>query len=354
MPNHPVRDDIDLLDGNWYATEPHDDWTWMREHAPVYYDPKSDVWAITKYDDVLAIEKDAKGFSSYKAPRPHGDAAPHDDQHGQPGAPAPARRSCTTGSRRSGCAEHEDRIRVICNEIVDRVVRAGECDFVWDIAAPLPLLLIADMLGFEPSLRRPLAVVRRHDPRHHLGADRRVVAASRRARRWVPRVAARRDRRPSIEAAAVRPHQPALHAEVDGERLDDESIVQETLLILIGGDETTRHVITGGQLALLEPSRPGAIMRDEPGAHPDRRRGDAAMGVADQEHGAHGRRRRRGARRDPARRRPGDPACTRRPTATPTMSPDPFTFDVRRDPNHHIAFGFGPHFCLGRPWPGSS
>src|SRR4051812_14901016 len=72
MPNHPVRDDIDLLDGNWYATEPHDDWTWMREHAPVYYDPTSDVWAITKYDDVLAIEKDAKGFSSYKAPRPHG------------------------------------------------------------------------------------------------------------------------------------------------------------------------------------------------------------------------------------------------------------------------------------------
>ncbi len=65
MPKHPVRDDIDLLDGTWYSTEPHDDWTWMREHAPVYYDAKSDVWAITRYDDVLAIEKDAKGFSSY-------------------------------------------------------------------------------------------------------------------------------------------------------------------------------------------------------------------------------------------------------------------------------------------------
>src|SRR5512146_563134 len=76
MPNHPVRDDIDLLDGHWYATEPHADWTWMREHAPVFYDPKSDVWAITKYEDVLAIEKDAKGFSSYKAPRPHGEPLP--------------------------------------------------------------------------------------------------------------------------------------------------------------------------------------------------------------------------------------------------------------------------------------
>src|SRR4051794_28120862 len=76
MPNHPVREELDLLDGRWYSTEPHDDWTWMREHAPVYYDPNSDVWAITKYDDVLAIEKDAKGFSSYKAPRPHGEPLP--------------------------------------------------------------------------------------------------------------------------------------------------------------------------------------------------------------------------------------------------------------------------------------
>ena len=69
-------------------TEPHDDWTWMREHAPVYYDAKSDVWAITKYDDVLAIEKDAKGVLELRRPAPHGDAAADDDQHGQPGAPA--------------------------------------------------------------------------------------------------------------------------------------------------------------------------------------------------------------------------------------------------------------------------
>ena len=48
----------------------------MREHAPVFYDPTNDVWAITRYDDVLAIEKDAKGFSSYKAPRPHGQSLP--------------------------------------------------------------------------------------------------------------------------------------------------------------------------------------------------------------------------------------------------------------------------------------
>ena len=48
-------------------------------------------------------------------------------------------------------AEHEASIRRICTEILDKVCEQGECDFVWDIAAPLPLLLIADMLGFPPS-----------------------------------------------------------------------------------------------------------------------------------------------------------------------------------------------------------
>ena len=150
MPNHPVRDDIDLLDGTWYATEPHDDWSWMREHAPVYYDPKSDVWAITKYDDVLAIEKDAKGFSSYGAPRPHGMPLPMMISMDNP--EHQRRRSLVYhGFTPKRVAEHEARIRAICNEIVDKVCERGECDFVWDVAAPLPLLLIADMLGFEPS-----------------------------------------------------------------------------------------------------------------------------------------------------------------------------------------------------------
>ena len=47
--------------------------------------------------------------------------------------------------------DHEQTIRRICTEIIDRVAPKGECDFVWDIAAPLPLLLIADMLGFPPE-----------------------------------------------------------------------------------------------------------------------------------------------------------------------------------------------------------
>ena len=87
------------------------------------------------------------------------------------------------------------------------------------------------------------------------------------------------------------------HAEIDGERLDDESIIQESLLILIGGDETTRHVMTDGMLALLDHPDQLAILRDDPDRDRGRRRGAAALGVADQEHGAHRHARRRAARR---------------------------------------------------------
>ena len=165
----------------------------------------------------------------------------------------------------------------------------------------------------------------------------------------VPRAAARassptagRSRRRTTSSASL------CHAEIDGERLDDESIVQETLLILIGGDETTRHVITGGHARPARAPRPaGSAPAPTTRRDADRRRGAAALGVADQEHGPHGDRRRRAARAARSTRATRSSSCTRRPTATRTCSTEPDELDVRRDPNPHIAFGFGPHFCLG-------
>ena len=85
----PMTRDFDLLDGSWYASQPFADWAWMREHAPAYWDAKNEVWAITRYDDVLAVEKDPATFSSHRAPRPHGRAPPDDDLDGRPRALAP-------------------------------------------------------------------------------------------------------------------------------------------------------------------------------------------------------------------------------------------------------------------------
>ena len=79
-----------------------------------------------------------------------------------------------------------------------------------------------------------------------------------------------------------------VHAEIEGDRLDESSIIYESLLILIGGDETTRHVISGGMYELLTHPDQYALLAAEPRPPAAGRRGDAALGDADQEHGPHG------------------------------------------------------------------
>jgi cytochrome P450 family 142 subfamily A polypeptide 1 len=135
-------------------------------------------------------------------------------------------------------------------------------------------------------------------------------------------------------------------AEIDGERLDDESIINESLLILIGGDETSRHVMTDGMLALLGSPDQLAILRDDHSA--------IEVGVEEllrwvspiknmartvtRDIELHGR-----------TLHEGDQVILMYPSANrdPTVFDDPDRLDVRREPNPHLAFGFGSHFCMG-------
>ena len=114
-----------------------------------------------------------------------------------------------------------------------------------------------------------------------------------------------------------------VHAEVDGDRLDDDSILHESLLILIGGDETTRHVMSGGMYQLLVPTRAVAAAARGPRTHRSGRGGDAAVGDPHQEHGPHRHHAPSSSMARPSR--PGRSCCcsTRPPTATKTASPTP-------------------------------
>ena len=209
--------------------------------------------------------------------------------------------------------DHEATIRRICTEIIDRVAPKGECDFVWDIAAPLPLLLIADMLGFPPEsyddlLRWSDDLIRATtlDPPPEVAqAGFEAMLEFREFQLGV--IADRRSKPPQDDLVSI-----LCNAEIDGERLDDESIIQESLLILIGGDETSRHVMTDGMLALLEHPDQMAILRDDPATIECGVEELLRWVVADQEHVAHGDARRGAARTDAARRRPGDPDVSRR------------------------------------------
>jgi cholest-4-en-3-one 26-monooxygenase len=340
-----MLDGLNLLDGAWYAERPHEVWSWLRREAPVCYDEAADVWGISRYDDVLAIEKDPSTFSSTGAPRPH--VPPHPMMISMDNPEHQRRRSLVNrGFTPRRIAEMEGTVAALCSGIIDRVCAAGACDFVWDVAAPLPLLVIADLLGFEADAHDDL--LRWSDDLLRattLDAPRETMERAMHAmlgfRELQLRVIAERRAEPRDDLIST-----LCAAEVDGERLDDESIVSEALLLLIGGDETTRHVISGGMLALLEHPDQWAALRADPALLPTAVdemirwvspvKNMSRVVMADVElRGQH--------------LRAGDQLILFYPSANrdEAVFDDPDRFDIRRDPNPHLAFGFGPHFCLG-------
>jgi cytochrome P450 family 142 subfamily A polypeptide 1 len=344
-----VLDGLNLLDGNWYAQNAHEVWAEMRQTSPVHWDPVAQVWGIVKYEDVVAVEKNPKTFSSYLAPRPHGQHLPmmismDDPEHQR-------RRSLVnrgfTPKRVNG---HEPMLRDLCRTIVNKVADKGSCDFVWEIAAPLPLLVIAELLGYDSSwhddlLRWSEELMIPSEPdltpemiQQRIETGSRTIMEFREAQLGI--IADRR-KNPRDDVITT-----LCEAEIDGERLDDESIVQETLLILIGGDETTRHVISAGMLALLEnPDQLSAL-----------RHGDADMAVAVEEMirwASPVQNMSRTATQDVVIRdqkiHEGQQLMLFYPSANrdDEVFADGGAFDIHRQPNPHIAFGFGTHFCLG-------
>jgi cytochrome P450 family 142 subfamily A polypeptide 1 len=347
MTTHPVHPAIDLLAGEFYADDPHPHWTWMREHAPVYYDAKNDVWALTRYADVLAASKDTTTFSNARnGNRPHGAPLPMMIHMDDP-AHLQRRKLVNRGFTPRRVRDNEAEVRQICDAIIDRVCERGECDFVWDIAAPLPLILIGNMLGFEQSsyddlLRWSddmLKGTTSTDPSAALRA-REAGAAFRQYQLAVIDERRRNGLRDDLVSVLMQ-------AEVDGHVLDDESLVMETLLILIGGDETTRHVITGGMHALLEHPDQRALLARDFDAHIDTAVEEMLRWVSPIKN------MNRAVTRDVEfggqQLREGDQVLLMYESANrdEAVFADPFTFDVTRDPNHHLAFGFGAHFCLG-------
>ena len=178
-------------------------------------------------------------------------AAAVDDRHGR----RRARQAQEAGEPRvhpGRVRATEPHLRDICDDLIDRVCERGECDFVHDLAAPLPMIVIGDMLGVAAADRDELlrwshGMLARSpaSPRRSRPPRRRSATTSSTPHRMIA------DRRadPTDDLFSV-----LVHAAVDGDRLDDDEIVFESLLLLIGGDETTRQVTAGGMEQLLRPS----------------------------------------------------------------------------------------------------
>jgi cholest-4-en-3-one 26-monooxygenase len=336
--------DLDYVRGDFWAGDPHAALTWLREHDPVHWNERAGVWGITKYDDVRDISRRPDVWSSVGGIRP--DAGPtgmmieqDDPVHRQ------RRQLVNKGFTPLQIRSQEDKVRSIVDRLLNRVVGDGQCDFVADVAAWLPLVMIGDALGFEEA-DHPTLLKWSDDLMRGLGQDdpdkvAAMMAAFEGYASYMADVIANRRASPADDLTSI-----LVHAEVDGDRFDDATLVHETLLILIGGDETTRHVITGGLYQLLRDRRRwDALLADRsllPGSIEEMLRWVSPIkNMA------------RTATHDVELRgrkiREGQKVLLLYPSANrdEEQFPDPFTFDIERSPNEHVAFGFGKHFCLG-------
>jgi len=311
----------------------------------VCWDEEGELWGVSTYDVLLAVSKDTETFCSRMSSRP--DAPPIPSMINMDDPDHRRRRGLVNkGLTPRRVLEHEPRIRAICHELVDRVAARGACDFVRDIAGPLPMAVIGDLLGVEPEDRDMLL----HWSDDLLAGTSstappetaiRVMQAFEEYADYNRRVVADRRARPRDDMMSV-----LVHAEIDGRKLDDEDILQEGLLILVGGDETTRHVISGGMEALVR--------------HPDERRklveNRVLLPTAVEEMlrwvspiQAMNRTATRDVGLAGADVRAGEKLLLLYPSANRDerafARADEFRVD--RQPNDHVAFGYGVHFCLG-------
>jgi cholest-4-en-3-one 26-monooxygenase len=337
--------DIDLLSGSFYAADPFPAFAWMRRYAPAFYDERNDIWGVSRYEDVRAIGQDPSSFSSAEGSRP-GIALPFMIDMDAP-EHRRRRRLVSYGFTPQAVEGRRARIDRVCDSIIDAVCEEGRCDLVADIATPLPLVMIADMLGFpEEDWGRLLhwsdTMLMSQGSSEPDALEQATVAFV----EWDAYVRSHIDER-RAGGAGEDLLSALVKGEVEGDKLDDDSLVHEALLLLVGGDETTRHVISGGMEALLRrPDQLDALRHDRAllsGAVEEMLRWVSPIKnmnrTAGRDVALHGRTIVKGQR-----------VLLLYPSANrdETVFTDPDTFDIRRHPNDHLAFGFGAHLCLGQ------
>ncbi|MGA7420807.1 MAG: cytochrome P450 [Acidimicrobiales bacterium] len=345
MTRPPAGIEINLVDGQFYGGNPFPAFAWMRDNAPAYFDEEAGVWGITRHADIKEIAKDPETFSNAGGIRPDSGPLPMMIDMDAP-EHFRRRRLVSEGFTPRRTKEGEASIGAICDQILDGVCERGHADFVRDIAAPLPMIVIGNMLGVAPQDRDDLLrwsddmlkALGSPDPAAMEAAGGAFVDYSEYCAKVIED--RRRDGRADDLIGTL------VHADIDGDHLDDSSVVHESLLILIGGDETTRHVISGGMYELLHhPDQLEALRAD---------RSKMLLAVEEMLRWVSPIKNMcRTATRDVELHGEtvgkGEKLLLLYPAANrdEAVFEDPERFDIGRQPNDHVAFGFGAHFCLG-------
>jgi cytochrome P450 family 142 subfamily A polypeptide 1 len=347
-----MRPNVNLLDPNWYV-DPFEAYRWLRDESPVHWDPVQEIWGISRHDDVRAVEHDTEAFSSVPGSRPKTDQLDdtsminRDDPLHQRQRMVVARRFTPRGVK-----SHTERVREQVTGLLDELEAQGGGEIVEMVASRLPAMMICDLLGYEhelwPKVREWSEVTMYEAGQtsptgggNKTQSDASANAVLDFATETMKVIAARRQE-PTDDLISV-----WAHTEGPGEPWTDGEILTEALLVLDGGAETTRAVIAGIVAELARRPDQRRLLADDPAllettaveefirwitpisnmrrtATRDVTLGDQTIAEGDEVLLLYG-----AANRDDR------------------VFDDPETFDVTREHNHHVAFGFGTHFCLG-------
>ena len=325
---------------------PYDWYRMMRTTQPVFMHPDWGGWQVFRYADVSRVLTEYATFSSTSfddGSDPIGSSIISMDppRHRQ------LRNLVTQAFTPRMVAQLEPRISAITNELLDQVADKGHMDVVADLAYPLPVTVIAELLGIPAELREDFkrwsdAIVA-GDEAHSEEERRALFQEIQSMYGYFTEVLEERRQHPQNDLVSA-----LLAAEVDGQKLSDMELLGFCGLLLVAGNETTTNLL--GNMVICFDENPGVVERLRnnralvPGATEEALRyyspvkamfrvTTKATMIGDQQIDA-------GqviiawigsANRD------GD------------VFPDADRFDIEREPNRHIAFGHGIHFCLGAP-----
>jgi len=341
---------------------PHEAWALLRRESPVHWfdrDVKVPFWAITKHEDIIQISR--RPDENRNGPRLAvfpGFAPPAEDEReirhllvmDAPDHPIYRKLTAPWFTPRK-IRRLEASIEDITRETLDRVSRGGETaemDFVTEVAAPVPLAVLAEMLGVPREDWRLMfqwtnAIVGADDPEYRQGETSEQSATDARLTLfeyfWKLVEARRREPREDIISVLA-------HARVNGEPLPPRELLSYCFLLVVAGNETTRNAMSGGLLAFIENPGELAKLRRQPDLITSAAEEIARFttpviqfcrtAMVDFEL--------RGQKI-----RAGESMCLFYPSANrdEDVFDAPFEFRIDRNPNRHLAFGIGEHFCLG-------
>ena len=342
--------------------DPHPLFSEIRERSPVCQIEPNGWWAVTRYQDVTFVLKHPELFSSANLraardsiiePRLRDDPIFLEESSivaSDPPAHSRLRKLINGAFAPKAMLRLEDRVRAISTELIDAILGRERFDLLADFAVPLPVIVIAEMLGVDPARRADFK--RWSDDALNDKLGNQPLGEEEITRILRGRQEFRAYFKEMIRARTAIPREDLIselcHGEGGGEPLSADEVLSMTILLLIAGNETTTNLLGNGMLALLDHPESLRRLREEPALIP-------------------------GFVEEALRYNGSVKLLTRRATEDVTLSgvtipkgaivlplvaaanrdpeafPDPDRFDITRNGRGHVAFGYGIHFCVGAP-----